>query len=160
MVLLGNEGNGLQAAIKSAVRIISDSENRKKVLKEAEGKVREIAKRHEETLKEAGLAAGLYSLVRGDKTRVTLERYVLGALLDEVTRAANLRLLDMSHHRYSLHRMADGSTDAKGVSPWKSRTAIREDPAPPIPSPAAKHSWLPSHWHWVLPTWSRPGREE
>ena len=114
MVLLGNEGNGLQAAIKSAVRIISDSENRKKVLKEAEGKVREIAKRHEETLKEAGLAAGLYSLVRGDKTRVTLERYVLGALLDEVTRAANLRLLDMSHHRYSLHRMADGSTDAKG----------------------------------------------
>ncbi|MEE3453476.1 SMC family ATPase [Dialister sp.] len=114
MEALGRKESKLQEDIRGALRTISDGENRKKLLEQAEGKVKEISKRHEETLKEAGLAAGLYSLVRGDKTRVTLERYVLGALLDEVTRAANLRLLDMSHHRYSLHRMADGSTDAKG----------------------------------------------
>lgn len=114
MAALGAEEAKLRNSISQAQALISNGENRKKVLKDAEGKVSELSKRHEETVKEAGLAAGLYSLVRGDKTRVTLERYVLGALLDEVARAANLRLLDMSHHRYSLHRMADGSTDAKG----------------------------------------------
>lgn len=114
MEALGREDNTLQAEIKGAVRMISEGESRLKDLQKAEIKVKEISGLHEETMKEAGLAAGLYNLTRGEKTRVTLERYVLGSLLDEVARAANLRLLDMSHRRYSLHRMADGTNDAKG----------------------------------------------
>ena len=35
---------------------------------------------------------------------VTFERYVLGAILDEVVYAANLRLQKMSRNRYSLER--------------------------------------------------------
>ena len=63
------------------------------------------------------LVQGLYDLTRGAKTRITLERYVLGALLDDVTQAANLRLLDMSHRRYSLHRMKEtGSANKGGLS--------------------------------------------
>lgn len=45
---------------------------------------------------------------------VTFERYVLGAILDEVVRAANVRLAHMSRNRYSLERAALGETSARG----------------------------------------------
>ncbi len=46
------------------------------------------------------------SLMVGNKgfKNVTFERYVLGAILDEVVYAANLRLQTMSRNRYSLER--------------------------------------------------------
>ncbi len=46
----------------------------------------------------------LYELVSGKTTGVNFERYVLGALLDEVLTAANSRLDGMSRHRYALQR--------------------------------------------------------
>lgn len=46
----------------------------------------------------------LYDLVSGERSGVSFERYVLGALLDEVLQAANLRLVTMSRNRYSLQR--------------------------------------------------------
>lgn len=46
----------------------------------------------------------LYDLVSGKVTGINFERYILGALLDEVLRAANLRLGDMSRRRYQLQR--------------------------------------------------------
>lgn len=45
---------------------------------------------------------------------VTFERYVLGAILDEVIRAANVRLAHMSRNRYSLERAALGEVSARG----------------------------------------------
>ena len=114
MAHLGQEDQNRQNIIRRMVKMISDGENRKKLLEDTAAKVKDIAERHEKTLRDASLVSGLYNLTRGEKSRITLERYVLGALLDEVTRAANLRLLDMSHHRYSLHRMAGDSTDGRG----------------------------------------------
>ncbi|WP_251422782.1 AAA family ATPase [Veillonella agrestimuris] len=44
---------------------------------------------------------------------VTFERYVLGAILDEVVHAANVRLQAMSRHRYSLER-SDYTSGGRG----------------------------------------------
>jgi exonuclease SbcC len=46
----------------------------------------------------------VYDLISGKCTGINFERYVLGTLLDEVLGAANLRLEDMSRHRYVLQR--------------------------------------------------------
>ena len=46
----------------------------------------------------------VYELIAGKQTGVNFERYVLGALLDEVLTAANARLGSMSRHRYELQR--------------------------------------------------------
>ncbi len=50
------------------------------------------------------LAGGLFQTFSGKTTGIDLERFVLGALLDDVTRAANERLRMMSGGRYALHR--------------------------------------------------------
>ena len=46
----------------------------------------------------------LYDLISGKTTGINFERYVLGALLDEVLQAANQRLQKMSRNRYELQR--------------------------------------------------------
>lgn len=46
----------------------------------------------------------IYELISGQHTGVNFERYVLGALLDEVLTAANARLDLMSRRRYELQR--------------------------------------------------------
>ena len=46
----------------------------------------------------------IYELISGQHTGVNFERYVLGALLDEVLSAANARLDLMSRRRYELQR--------------------------------------------------------
>ena len=46
----------------------------------------------------------VYELISGKGTGVNFESYVLGALLDDVLMAANLRLCSMSRHRYELQR--------------------------------------------------------
>lgn len=53
------------------------------------------------------LAGRLAKLFRGDENGVNLERFVLGALLDDVLRKANLRLSAMSGGRYQLSRRLD-----------------------------------------------------
>lgn len=66
-----------------------------------------IAALHEQqaALTEQYKAVGsLYELISGKVTGINFERYVLGALLDEVLRAANYRLDEMSRHRYELQR--------------------------------------------------------
>ena len=49
----------------------------------------------------------VYELVSGKNTGVNFERYVLGALLDDVLSAANQRLLKMSRSRYRMQRSHD-----------------------------------------------------
>ena len=46
----------------------------------------------------------VYELIAGKQTGINFERYILGALLDEVLAAANGRLQGMSRQRYSLQR--------------------------------------------------------
>lgn len=53
------------------------------------------------------LAGRLAGLFRGDENGVNLERFVLGALLDDVLIRANLRLKTMSGGRYQLSRRAE-----------------------------------------------------
>lgn len=59
----------------------------------------------QDTLTEQYKTVGaVYELIAGKQTGVNFERYVLGALLDEVLAAANVRLGGMSRHRYELQR--------------------------------------------------------
>lgn len=55
----------------------------------------------------------LTNLVSGKETGINLERFVLGALLDEVTQKANVRLNIMSGGRYELNRRAGERLDAR-----------------------------------------------
>lgn len=65
----------------------------------------EALRREQERLREEFRTVGnLYDLTSGGQSGVSLERYVLGALLDEVLATANLRLAVMSRSRYSLQR--------------------------------------------------------
>jgi exonuclease SbcC len=50
------------------------------------------------------IMASLFDIASGKDTGVTFERFVLGALLDEVALAANARLKSMSRNRYMLQR--------------------------------------------------------
>ncbi len=111
---LGNTERRLQQEIKTSIQQISNTQNWLEKLKSIEKEAKEISGRHEKTMEESRVAQGLYDLTRGARTHVTLERYVLGVLLDDVTKAANLRLLEMSHHRYSLHRMKEIGIANKG----------------------------------------------
>ena len=62
---------------------------------------------------------GLADLANGGDTGmkgVSFERYVLGAILEEVLSAANLRLHDMSRGRYRLERsLEEGGRGARGL---------------------------------------------
>lgn len=62
----------------------------------------------EELSNQFKVAGSLYDLVSGvTGDGINFERYVLGALLDEVLNAANLRLQQMSRRRYLLQRSSD-----------------------------------------------------
>lgn len=62
-----------------------------------------------------GLVASLYEIASGRITGVSFERFVLGFLLDEVSRFANVRLREMTRARYSLRRREDRGDRRKGV---------------------------------------------
>lgn len=66
-----------------------------------------ILAEQKETDRQYLLAGRLAKLFRGDENGVNLERFVLGALLDDVLRKANLRLSAMSGGRYQLSRRLD-----------------------------------------------------
>jgi exonuclease SbcC len=65
---------------------------------------------HDEKVKVVG---GLYDVISGKETGVNLERFVLGALLDDVTRQANIRLSAMSGRRYQLQRHTGERADKR-----------------------------------------------
>lgn len=60
--------------------------------------------RQEELTEQYKTVGALYELIAGKQTGINFERYVLGALLDEVLHAANIRLDEMSRRRYALQR--------------------------------------------------------
>ena len=84
--------------------------------------IQEIAKLEADTKKLSDRRAfifGLTDLANGGDTGmkgVSFERYVLGAILEEVLSAANLRLHDMSRGRYRLERsVEEGGRGARGL---------------------------------------------
>ena len=114
MLALNEKSKALQDQLKKASERAAALKERTETLQKAVSDARAIEKELEDLRKEEGLIRGLYDLTSGKKTRITLERYVLGTLLDDVANAANLRLLSMSRRRYSLHRMTDESGLGKG----------------------------------------------
>lgn len=114
MQALNEKSKALQDQLKKASERAAALKERTEALQKAVSDARAIEKELEDLRKEEGLIRGLYDLTSGKKTRITLERYVLGTLLDDVANAANLRLLSMSRRRYSLHRMTDESGLGKG----------------------------------------------
>ena len=84
--------------------------------------IQEIAKLETDTKELSDRRAfifGLADLANGGDTGmkgVSFERYVLGAILEEVLSAANLRLHDMSRGRYRLERsVEEGGRGARGL---------------------------------------------
>ena len=73
---------------------------------------------------------------------VTFERYVLGAILDEVVYAANLRLQTMSRNRYSLERSdyTGGGRGKQGLI-WQLWMLSQVNQDQRIPCLVVKHSW-------------------
>ena len=114
MLALNEKSKALQDQLKKASERAAALKERTETLQKAVSDARAIEKELEDLRKKEGLIRGLYDLTSGKKTRITLERYVLGTLLDDVANAANLRLLSMSRRRYSLHRMTDESGLGKG----------------------------------------------
>lgn len=114
MQALNEKSKALQDQLKKASERAAALKERTETIQKAVSDARAIEKELEDLRKEEGLIRGLYDLTSGKKTRITLERYVLGTLLDDVANAANLRLLSMSRKRYSLHRMTDESGLGKG----------------------------------------------
>lgn len=114
MQALNEKSKAMQDQLKKASERAAALKERTETLQKAVSDARAIEKELEDLRKEEGLIRGLYDLTSGKKTRITLERYVLGTLLDDVANAANLRLLSMSRKRYSLHRMTDESGLGKG----------------------------------------------
>ena len=72
---------------------------------------------------------------------VTFERYVLGAILDEVVYAANLRLQKMSRNRYSLERSdyTGGGRGKQGLI-WRLWMLLQANLDQQIPYLVVKHS--------------------
>lgn len=113
METLEKKRNELLADVKEA----TVKEERLKGIISQYGKAKKelgiLAKHGKELDEKYKLVGGLSELVSGKETGINLERFVLGALLDEVTQKANLRLDTMSGGRYELNRRLGDRLDAR-----------------------------------------------
>jgi len=113
METLEKKRNELLADVKEA----TVKEERLKGIISQYGKAKKelgiLAKHGKELDEKYKLVGGLSELVSGKETGINLERFVLGALLDEVTQKANVRLDTMSGGRYELNRRLGDRLDAR-----------------------------------------------
>lgn len=111
--------DGLQQELKELGEVIgtlkSQVTGKEKTIQEIlelEATTKELSDRRAFIFGLADLANGGDSGMKG----VSFERYVLGAILEEVLSAANLRLHDMSRGRYRLERsLEEGGRGARGL---------------------------------------------
>ena len=111
--------DGLQRELKDLGELIgtlkSQVTGKEKIIQEIlelEATTKELSDRRAFVFGLADLANGGDSGMKG----VSFERYVLGAILEEVLSAANLRLHDMSRGRYRLERsLEEGGRGARGL---------------------------------------------
>lgn len=102
-------------AVKTALTDKNSWDNEAARLRETGVRLEAAVRRIGETEKQYMLAGGLHQLFDGKANGINLERFVLGALLDDVTGKANLRLHVMSGGRYQLSRRI-GREDARKKS--------------------------------------------
>ena len=88
-------------------------EEQEKAQKEAAEQIDALTASGAELDRTYRVVGGLYDVIRGQETGINLERFVLGALLDDVTRKANIRLSVMSGGRYQLQRALGERADAR-----------------------------------------------
>ncbi len=98
-----------------ATKAKAETAARLALLIDTEKAVAALSAKQKETEAKFQLAQGLYDVYRGKETGVDLERFVLGALLDDVTQAANARLHIMSGGRYRLSRQIDRDDKRKSA---------------------------------------------
>ena len=111
--------DGLQQELKDLGEVIgilksqvTAKEKTIQEISELEATTKELSDRRTFIFGLADLANGGDSGMKG----VSFERYVLGAILEEVLSAANLRLHDMSRGRYRLERsLEEGGRGARGL---------------------------------------------
>ena len=111
--------DGLQQELKDLGEVIgtlksqvTGKEKTIQEISELEATTKELSDRRAFIFGLADLANGGDSGMKG----VSFERYVLGAILEEVLSAANLRLHDMSRGRYRLERsLEEGGRGARGL---------------------------------------------
>lgn len=111
--------DGLQQELKDLGEVIgtlksqvTGKEKNIQEISELEATTKELSDRRAFIFGLADLANGGDSGMKG----VSFERYVLGAILEEVLSAANLRLHDMSRGRYRLERsLEEGGRGARGL---------------------------------------------
>ena len=111
--------DGLQQELKDLGEVIgilksqvTAKEKTIQEISELEATTKELSDRRTFIFGLADLANGGDSGIKG----VSFERYVLGAILEEVLSAANLRLHDMSRGRYRLERsLEEGGRGARGL---------------------------------------------
>ena len=111
--------DGLQQELKDLGEVIGTLKSQ---VTAKEKTIQEISKLEEATKELSDRRAfifGLADLANGGDSGmkgVSFERYVLGAILEEVLSAANLRLHDMSRGRYRLERsLEEGGRGARGL---------------------------------------------
>lgn len=98
-----------KTVLSELTRLEEQYKTRKKTLEEIE-KLETLGAEKE---KKHAVIGGLHMVIRGTETGVNLERFVLGALLDDVTRKADVRLSVMSGGRYQLQRARGERVDAR-----------------------------------------------
>ncbi|WP_297637478.1 AAA family ATPase [uncultured Clostridium sp.] len=82
----------------------SKLDNNKKVVED----IKKFNKDMEKDMKEFAIVGEVSKIVNGDnEKKITLERYILAAYLDDILKAANRRLLKMTNDRYRLLRKKD-----------------------------------------------------
>ncbi|MGL4874046.1 MAG: AAA family ATPase [Clostridium sp.] len=95
---VANEINLIDKALNN---LISNFNNNVRVIKSVEKLNKDIEKEEKEYKKVGSLS----EIINGNNDKkITLERYILAAYLDDILRAANKRLLRMSNNRYRLLR--------------------------------------------------------
>lgn len=98
--------------VKAALTAKTQWDSEAARLKHIEDEIKGIRETNKDTEARYKLVGRLYNLYSGQSNGINLERFVLGALLDDVTRKANVRLKVMSGGRYELSRK-QGRDDAR-----------------------------------------------
>ena len=84
--------------------------------KETSDKMEALIEQHNEELESLHALVALVDAVSGrNEQKVSLERYVLTYYLDRILHIANVRLLEMTNHRYELRRSTSKSSRKTGL---------------------------------------------
>lgn len=105
LALLEEQLQALEQQKDTIVREIQSVEMKMEKLESIKTQLLHLMERHEELSKKYYHFGELAEMARGDNAmRLSFERYVLSTFLDEILIQANLRLSQMTDHRYQLIR--------------------------------------------------------